>query len=275
MNFFRRYRFALVMAAFLLGGLTLFSVNAGRDPESSWVGRLLLEMLGPAQRVMTSLGDSVGEVWERYFALVHAARQNEELKRQVAFYRQQLTDLEELRLANGRLKQLLGLKEKTDLPMVAAQVVGADPTNQFRTMIIDKGQEEGVQTQMAVMHAQGVVGRVIWAGSHYAKVLLLVDPNAAMDVLVQRSRARGVVEGAGPDTLNLKYLLHNDDVAPGDRLVATGVDGIFPKGALVGFVRAIKQEGKGVFQHVEVEPAVDFDRLEEVMVILHRRDIDD
>jgi rod shape-determining protein MreC len=275
LGFLRRYRFALVMAAFLLGGLTLFSVNAGRDLEAYWLGRLLLEVIGPAQQAMTMVGDSVGEVWDRYFALVRAARQNEDLKRQVAFYRQQQTDVEELKLANQRLKKLLALKETSALPQVAAQVVGTDPTKQFRTVIIDKGLSEGVQSQMPVINAQGVVGRVIWASRHYAKVLLLVDPNAAMDVLVQRSRARGIVEGAGGDSLRLKYVLHNDDVAAGDRLVATGADAIFPKGALVGFVRAIKQEGKGVFQQIEVEPAVDFDRLEEVIVILQRRDLDE
>lgn len=271
----RRYRFAIITAAFLLGGLTLFSVNAGRDLESSWLGRLILEVIGPAQRAVTAVGDQIGEVWDRYFALVHAARQNEELKRQVAFYRQQQTDVEELKLSNLRLKKLLALKDTSSLPQVAAQVVGTDPTKQFRTVIIDKGQSEGVRSQMPVINSQGVVGRVIWASRNYAKVLLLVDPNAAMDVLVQRSRARGVVEGAGADSLRLKYVLHNDDVAAGDRLVATGADGVFPKGVLVGFVRAIKQEGKGVFQHIEVEPAVDFDRLEEVLVILQRRELDE
>ncbi|CAO0822551.1 Cell shape-determining protein MreC [Desulfarculales bacterium] len=275
MGIFRRYRFALIMTAFLLGGLTLFSVNAGRDLEGSWLGRLLLEVIGPAQQAMTAVGESVGEVWGRYFALLRAARQNEDLKRQVAFYRQQQTDVEELKLANQRFKKLLALKETSSLPQVAAQVVGTDPTKQFRTVIIDKGLSEGVQSQMPVINAQGVVGRVIWASRNYAKVLLLVDPNAAMDVLVQRSRARGIVEGAGADTLRLKYVLHNDDVAAGDRLVATGADGIFPKGALAGFVRAIKQDGKGVFQQIEVEPAVDFERLEEVVVILQRRDLDE
>lgn len=275
MNFFRRYRFALVMAALLLGGLTLFSVNAGRDPSSSVTGRLLLEIMGPPQRAVSAVGEWIGGIWNRYFALVQVARQAEDLKRQVASYRQQLTDVEELRLANARLQALLSLKGQINAPQVAAQVVGVDPTNYFRTVIIDKGSSDGVDTQMPVVNAQGVVGRVIWASAGYAKVLLLVDPNAAMDVLVQRSRARGIVEGAGSDTLRLKYVLHAEDVGPGDRLVATGADGVFPKGMLVGLVRAVKQEGKGVFQLIEVEPAVNFDRLEEVVVILQRRDFDD
>lgn len=275
MNFFRRYRFALVMAALLLGGLTLFSVNAGRDPSSSVSGRLLLEILGPPQRAVSAVGEWVGGFWNRYFALVQVARQAEDLKRQVASYRQQLTDMEELKLSNQRLQALLSLKSQLGSPQVAAQVVGVDPTNFFRTVIIDKGSSDGVETQMPVINAQGVVGRIIWSSAHYAKVLLLVDHNAAMDVLVQRSRARGIVEGAGSDTLRLKYVQHAEDVSPGDRLVATGADGVFPKGMLVGLVRAVKQEGKGVFQHIEVEPAVNFDRLEEVVVILHRRNFDE
>lgn len=275
MNFFRRYRFALVMAALLLGGLTLFSVNAGRDPSSSVTGRLLLEILGPPQRAVSAVGEWIGGIWNRYFALVQVARQAEDLKRQVASYRQQLTDMDELRLSNQRLRALLSLKDQISYPQVAAQVVGVDPTNFFRTVIIDKGSSDGVDTQMPVINAQGVVGRIIWSSAHYAKVLLLVDHNAAMDVLVQRSRARGIVEGAGNDTLRLKYVQHAEDVSPGDRLVATGADGVFPKGMLVGFVRAVKQEGKGVFQHIEVEPAVNFDRLEEVVVILHRRNFDE
>ncbi len=274
-SFFRRYRFPLLMTIFLLGGLALFSVNAGRDPESSVTGRLLLEVLGPAQEAVSSLGEGVGSIWSRYFALVQAARQAEDLRKQVASLRQQLTEVEELKQDNIRLRALLGLSSQSEFPQVAAQVVGSDATTYFRTVTIDKGFSQGVQTQMPVVNALGVVGRVIWSSAHYAKVLLLIDPNAAMDVLVQRSRARGIVEGVGRDALRLKYVQHAEDVAAGDRLVATGADGVFPKGMLVGFVRAVRPEGKGVFQSIEVEPAVDFERLEEVVVILHRRNIDE
>jgi rod shape-determining protein MreC len=263
------------MAALLLGGLTLFSVNAGRDPSSSVTGRLFLEILGPPQRVVNAAGEWISGIWSSYFALVQVSRQAEDLKRQVASYRQQLTDLEELKLADQRLRALLSLKKQLKTPQVAAQVIGFDPTNYFRTVIIDKGQSDGVDTQMPVVNAYGVVGRVILASANYAKVLLLVDPNAALDVLVQRSRARGIVEGAGNDTMRLKYMLHTEDVSAGDRLVATGADGVFPKGVLVGLVRMVKQEDKGVFQYIEVEPAVNFGRLEEVMIILQRRDFDD
>jgi rod shape-determining protein MreC len=275
LRFFSRYRFPLLLTAFLLGALALFSFNAGREPEATVSGRLLLEILGPAQKVVSWMGDGIGGVWNRYFALVQAARQSDELKRQVAKLRQQLTDLEELKQENERLRDQLKFKSAESYPVVAAQVVGVDPTNYFRSIIINKGSRDGVRSQMPAINAKGVVGRVIWSSPSYAKVLLLIDPNAAMDVLVQRTRARGIVEGAGRDAMRLKYIQLAEDVAAGDSLISTGADGVFPKGMLVGLVRAVKHGGKGVFQSIDVEPAVDFERLEEVLVILHRRDLED
>ncbi len=256
----------------MLAAFVVFSIHAGKKPRSSWAGRLVLELVGPVQRLVTAAGDSASRLWQRYFYLVHAAGDNQRLKAQVARMRQELTDLEELKLANQRLRRLLGLKDKLSYPVVACEVVAVDPSSHFRNAIIDKGRKEGVLPLMPVVQAQGVVGRVVWSSPHYAKVLLLTDPNAAVDVLVQRSRARGVVEGAGPRRLRLKYVLRNYDLTVGDRLITSGAAGVFPKGILVGTVRSVRKEAKEVFQDVEVEPAVDFARLEEVLVILHRRD---
>jgi rod shape-determining protein MreC len=269
---FRRHRFPLTILFLLLVALILFSVHAGREPKSTPLGRFMLEVVGPVQSLINSAGGALERTWRRYFALVHAAKQNEELKREVARLKQELTEQEELRLANRRLRGLLGLKAQVDHPLVAAEVVAVDPTDQFRTAIINAGSHDSVTELMPVVNVQGVVGRVVWTSPNYAKVLLLTDPNAGVDVIVQRSRVRGVVEGAGKGRLRLKYTLQNEDVSPGDRLVSSGAAGVFPKGILVGRVQSVVREGKGVFQEVGVEPAVDFDRLEEVLVILHRRD---
>ncbi len=272
MGIFRRHRFPLLVAFFLLVALILFSVHAGREPASTPFGRFMLEVVGPVQRLVTQAGEGLDSLWRRYFALVHAAKENEELRREVARLKGQLTQQEELRLANQRLRGLLKLKAALSYPLVAAEVVAVDPTDHFRTAVINAGAKSGVKRLMPVVQVQGAVGRVVWTSPNYAKVLLLTDPNSAVDVIVQRSRVRGIVEGAGKGTLRLKYILHNDDVAPGDKLVSSGAAGVFPKGILVGTVRSVKKEPKGVFQVVEVEPAVDFSRLEEVLVILHRRD---
>lgn len=275
MGFFRHYRFPIIVGLFLLAALAFFSFKAGRAPVAEPAGRWLMELIGPAQRAVTSLGDQLDSIWRRYFALVQAAQENQRLSRQVASLRQQLVDLEELRRANQRLKALLNFKQTLDYPMVAAEVVGSDPSGHFRTVIIDKGTTAGVQTLMPVVCAQGAVGRVIWASPHYAKLLLLIDPNSGVDVLVQRSRARGIVEGQAGGGLNLKYVVHTEEVAPGDRVITSGAAGVFPKGVLVGTVSSVKKEKLGTFQKIEVEPAVDFNRLEEVLVILRRRNLDE
>jgi rod shape-determining protein MreC len=274
-GFFQRYRFWVIAVSLLLGALIIFSLNAGKGPGESRAGRLVLEVIGPVQRAVSAAGNWLDGVWRHYFNLVHAARENDELKDRVAGMRQDLTELQELKLANRRLRSLLNLEAREQHPTVAAEIVGVDPSSHFRTAIINRGTRDGVKPRMPVIQHQGVVGRVIWASPNYAKVLLLIDPNAAVDVLVQRSRVRGVVEGAGSDTLRLKYVLHNDKVIPGDVLVCTGAAGVFPKGTLVGRVRSVEEKVKGVFLQVDVEPAVDFSRLEEVLVILRQRSFDE
>jgi rod shape-determining protein MreC len=274
-RFIRRFRFPLLVAVFLLAALSLFSLHAGRPHQTSSVGRYFLELAGPLQQIVTQAGNAIDGLWRRYFLLVHAARQNQELKKEVAALRQERVHLREMARANQRLRDLLGLKERLNYPLVAAEVVGSDPTFHFRTAIVNKGSLRGVTTQMPVIHPQGVVGKIIWVSPHYAKVLLLTDPNSGVDVIIQRSRARGVVEGAGKDTLRLKYVQHNYDVAPGDPVITSGAGGVFPRGLLVGTVQTVKQESKGVFQTVEVNPAVDFERLEEVLIVLQRREFVD
>jgi len=255
----------------LLVGIVLFSMHAGKEPRSTPLGSLMLEVVGPVQSLVSSVGDGVESVWRRYFALVGAAKQNEDLRRQVNRLKRELSRQEELKLANQRLRKLVGLKDRLAWPLVAAEVVAVDPTDYFRTSVINAGSSDGVRKLMPVVNDLGVVGRVVWTSPNYAKLLLLTDPNAAVDVIVERSRVRGVVEGAGRDALRLKYALHNDDVMLGDRLICSGAAGVFPKGYLVGTVSSVTKEAKGVFQAVNVEPAVNFARLEEVIVILRQR----
>ncbi len=274
MNFFRKYRFPFIMGLFVLGALAYFSFSAGKGVDRIPAGRYLLELAGPAQRGINEVGLWFNSVWRHYFALVQAAEENDRLKKELAALKQRTVDRDELELANRRLKKLLEFKKDLEFPMVAAEVVGIDPSAQFKTVIINKGTTAGVQPLMPVVCAQGAVGRIIWASPHYAKLLLLIDPNSGVDVIVQRSRARGVVEGALNGELHLKYVIHSDDVRPGDKVLTSGAAGVYPKGMLVGVVSAVHQEKDGAFKRVEISPAVDFGRLEEVLVLLRQRRLD-
>ena len=119
---------------------------------------------------------------------------------------------------------------------------------------------------MAVVVSEGVVGRVIEVSAHTAKVLLISDPNSAVDVIIQRSRAQGILEGRVEEFGILKYIQKSDDVQMGDKVITSGLGGIFPKGLIVGTVTKVERKRPGVFQYIEVTPSVDFSRLEEVLV---------
>jgi len=125
-----------------------------------------------------------------------------------------------------------------------------------------------VVQDMAVVSAEGLVGRVIGVGNQHAKVLLIIDGNSAVDSFIQRSRARGVLVGLGREMCLLKYVQRNEDVQVGDKVISSGMGGVFPKGLIVGTVQEVVRGSSGLFQRVEVEPAANFSRLEEVMVVI-------
>lgn len=270
MGFFKRYRLTIIIAIFLLATLAVFSINAAGPGSDSLLGRAALEVAGPVQRALTRIGVSVDDIINSYFNLVNAAEENKQLTKEVARLRVEQAQTEDLRLANIRLRQLLALIGRETHETVAAEVVAADISGRFRTVIINKGSIDGIGLHMPVTHIQGLAGRVVLVSPHYSKVLLLVDPNAGVDVLVQRNRTRGMIVGAGDAGLVLNYVQSKFDVRVGDVLITSGVAGVFPKGLLVGAVATVKTQGRGGFSRITAQPAVDFHRLEEVMVIIRQ-----
>jgi len=182
---------------------------------------------------------------------------------------QKLTDYEELKAANVRLRRLLSFRGDLGVPSMAAQIIGDDSTGWFRTVLIDKGRRHGVARRMPVVAPEGVVGQTIECALGVSKVLLITDRNSAIDVMIQRSRTRGILEGKGEEDLcTMKFVARTADVKEGDRVITSGLGGIYPKGLLVGRVVAVQKQPFGLFQSVEVAPSVNFGRLEEVLVLL-------
>jgi rod shape-determining protein MreC len=168
----------------------------------------------------------------------------------------------------SRLRELLQYKNTMDWPVVAAQVIGRDPTGWFESVIIDKGKSSGLKVNMPVVNAGGVVGQLVSVSRNYSKVLLAVDQNSAVDCLIQRSREKGIVKGLSPSTCKLDYVLKTGDVAAGDLAVTSGIGGVYPKGLPVGEVLEVRDIPWELFKYIKVKPAVDFSKLEEVLVIL-------
>lgn len=229
------------------------------------------------QRAATSIVTRVHDGWTNYFALQEIRQENEQLRGEVARLRISLQQERALAQQTRSLQELLDLRAAAGLRTVAASVIGsgADPT--FRTITIDKGTQDGLRPDMAVIAPAGIVGRVLLPTGRAAKVQLLIDRDAAAGVMVERSRVNGVVTGVGSDDLDytagliaLNYLPGTADVRSGDVVVTSGIDGIYPKGLPVGTIQSAERVG-GEWR-IRLRPAVDFSTLEAVLVVLETPD---
>jgi rod shape-determining protein MreC len=207
-------------------------------------------------------------LWLNYFRLVDVHHENTELKNEMHELKMANSRYRELLATQERLEDLLQFKQAINRPVLAAQVIGLDPTGWFKSVIIDKGKWAGLRLDMPVVNAFGVVGRVVSVSSNYAKVLLIIDQNSAVDCLVQRSRDRGMLKGLMSEICKLDYVAKSNDITMGDIVVTSGLGGVFPKGLPVGRILDVKEISGELFKDIKIRTAVDFSKLEEVLVIL-------
>jgi rod shape-determining protein MreC len=267
LELFRKYRTPLLAGCLVLVALLLFSVNLRQRPRTTLFEKAILQLTAPMQKGIDSACEYVADTWSRYFWLVETSQQNESLLAENRRIRWELDTLQEVRLANERLRSLLDFKEEVALPALPAQVIAEDSSSWFRTVVIDKGSEDGIREGLPVVVPEGAVGRVIKCAPRQARVLLVTDASSSVATLVQRNRTRGVCRGQG-DVLALEFALRQEDIAVGDQVITSGTGGVFPKGLTVGQVTEVERGGYGLFKTVTVVPAVDFSRLEEVLVLL-------
>ncbi len=182
----------------------------------------------------------------------------------------EISRLRETLQENNRLRGLLDFREQMELETVVARVIGKDVSNEYRAIRLNRGESSGIMKDMAVVTSQGVVGRILRTTASTADVVTVVDTLSAIDAIDERSRARGIVEGLSDDLCQLRFALRTDDIAPNDILISSGLGGIFPKGVPVGIVSKVRKQTYGITQEVEVRPAVDFSKLEEVLVIVKK-----
>jgi rod shape-determining protein MreC len=262
-----RQRSSYLFVAVLLGHILLISAQISSRRGVPVLEEVTFGLFAEVQRGASSAIDGVREVWSGYVALRQVRRENEQLKRQLDEARVELQQ-ERARADRARgLETLLDLRDRTTLQTVAAEIIGAGATPDFRTLTIDKGANDGLRADMAVIAPAGVVGRVVVPSPRSAKVQLLIDRNAAAGALIERSRAQGVVLGAGDGGLLMEYVSEVADIAVGDAVVTSGIDGIFPKGFALGQVESVEKSGRA-YRRIVVRPAVDSTTLEEVLVVV-------
>jgi rod shape-determining protein MreC len=258
----------------ILAGILLLTVNlvmlavTTRRPAASGLGRMMIAFVAPFQELATHVVKTVQDSWWRYFFLVSVARENQQLLQQLAESQQKIIQQRELELENQRLRELLSFKRALPAPVIAAEIIGKDPSAWFKTVIIDKGSADGLRRGLPAVSSLGVVGQIIEVSARQSRLMLIIDRNSGADALVQRTRARGIVKGTSQDDCYLDYVLHADDVRVGDLVVSSGFDGVYPKGLLIGTVTAVDFKGGDFFKDVQITPAVDFDKIEEVLIIL-------
>ncbi len=236
--------------------------------EPSVFHQVVTEVVAPVQEGLASSRKNLASLWDNYIAIVNTSKENSVLKKQISRLESDLSSMEEIRKENLRLKRLMSYTEEQSYQKVMAQVVGWDSANEFKVIRLNKGTRHGIRTMAPVVTDQGLVGYVYRASENYADVLTILDQNNRVDIVVERTRTHGIVEGVFNFKCALKYITRNEPVEVGDKLITAGVGGIYPKGVKVGMITDITKENFGMTLSIEVIPSVDFDKLEEVMVMI-------
>lgn len=263
----RKYRTPLLVICLIMTALLIYSSRLRKQPETTLFEKAILQLASPLQRGFSTTMCTLTGLWQHYLWLIDTQRENDQLLEENRHLKGQLDLVREFQLENQRLSALLSLREKLTIPTLPARVIAEDATSLFQTLIIDRGTEDGLHEGLPVVVPEGVVGRIIRCSARQSRVLLATDASSAMAVLVQRSRARGICRGRG-QSLTLDFALLREDIATGDTIITSGNGGIFPKGLTVGTVSHTQTNDLDLFQTVTVTPAVNFSRLEEVLVML-------
>ena len=260
--------FFLNVIALLISGRHYYSSKVDSSEHSGGGGQYFFAIIAPIQKGLTQTIHFAEGLWHQYFYLVSVTEENEKLKIALSEALEKNNQCTETEISNQRFKKLLNFQKTVKNDTIAAQVIGKDPSPWFKSIIIDKGFSDGVRTGLPVVSSEGVAGQVIEVAGNYSKVLLLTDRNSAIDSLAQRTRARGIVRGTSDGRYFFQYVLRKYEIQEGDTVISSGLDGVFPKGLRIGQVQSVNQKHSGIFQEIVVVPFVDFEKLEEVMIVL-------
>ena len=262
-----RQRSGSLFLAVTLGQVLLISAQVNSKSGVPVIESVTFGIFSEVQRGLSGGFLGIRRVWTGYVGLRNLKVENEALKRDLAIAQVAVQEQRALADRTRGLERLLDLREHLKLKTVAAEIIGAAATPDFRTLTIDKGTRDGVRADMSVIAPAGVVGRLVVPSLRSAKIQLLIDRNAAAGAIVERTRAQGIVVGGGDDRLRMEYVSEAFDVIVGDVVVTSGIDGIYPKGFVIGRIEAVERAG-GAYKRITIKPAVDFSSLEEVLVVL-------
>jgi rod shape-determining protein MreC len=265
--FLRKNQILLSSCFCLVLSLYIVSAAARGQIKNDPIGPVLLWLLRPLQVAAQATTSWIYDVQENFSMLRGYKTENEKLRKRIQQLEVERNRLLEAEVTNRRLQQLLDFRSHLPSGSVTASIIANSASSWFKSCLLDKGSADGVAKGMAVVTPLGVVGQVVAVTARTAKVLLLTDSNSGIDVLVQRTRARGIVSGSLDNGTVMKYVKRSEDIQEGDRLVTSGLDGVFPKGIMAGTVIKVRKQSLGLFQVIEVLPAVSLAGTEEVLIV--------
>lgn len=260
----------IVVLSLALWGVSRRDINI---KETSAFENFIMDTLAPLQRGVSSIHHKISSFFDHYFFNVEASKNNVELKTDIEELKKEIFNLEQIRSENKRLKDLLEFGREVDYKKVLAQVVAWDSSSDFRVIRINKGIKDGVRLQNTVITSSGVVGYIYRVTDHFADILTILDPSNRVDVLIDRTRSMGILEGFSSQKCILKYVTRTDPVKLNDVVITSGLGNIYPRGLKIGIVSKVERESYGITQDIEIQPTIDFSKLEEVAVLVSSEDL--
>ena len=267
LQFLLKRKSILLISILFLVAVTLLARDIEKREGGGLFDTLAIPLFSSPLQVSTDFVQALYSLTHDYVYLLSLRTVNSQLKIIIDQLQLENQLLREESFENKRLRDFLAFKKKLPYAVVSAEIIGRDPSSWFRTILIDKGAADGIQRGSAVITPRGIAGKILEVHSRTSKVLLIIDRNCALDILVQRSRAKGILEGRAADRCEVSFVGKTEDIKVGDIIVTSGLDADVPKGFVAGEVVNVNKTAAGYFQLVEVRPAVDFSKLEEVLIV--------
>jgi rod shape-determining protein MreC len=263
--FLGRHLPLLILVAVVLAQLVLLAYQVTRKDNVRLIQVWAAAAFDPFERSLHGLTRAAAGAWTSFHDLSGAERENRRLRQELAQARAQILQLSEESTENGRLRNLLDLRNRLPYRTVAAAVIAASPGTSS-VIMIDKGTQAGLTSDLPVITPDGIVGKTVAAFDRTAQVVLITDRASGVGSVLEKSETQGVLKGDGDSLCQLRYIMNEDEVSPGDLVVTSGLDQIYPKGLMVG--RVIRVHNGDIYKSITVKPAAALDRLENVLVIL-------
>ena len=274
-NLITRYRNVTILVGVLFAqvlGLAMQVRRSTQDESTRLIRVWAVDTVTPFEKGIVWSQHGISNLWHNYFYLRGVRQENRELKQEIERLRIEQVRLNQDAEQARRLQALLGFKEQFISKTLPAQVIGSSGSEQSRVIYIDKGTRDGIKPDMAVITAEGVVGKVLRVSNKTtSQVLLINDQTSGVGAILEKTRLQGVLRGTPLGEVVLEKVMSDETVEPGERVVTSGGDQIFPKGLAVGTVTKVSP-GPELFLNIRVKPAADLNRLEEVLVITQQEE---